>query len=165
MWRTGCTKPGAPASAVQRLVEEVDVIGLRRINKSSMLAAVDGLREGAVKEHILHIELMNQSGVGDSQREDGVDRGRLDHQAEGLIVVDAGSLVEAAKNPVSLVPFQGAVGIKLVLKNSLVGDDVGANGARDKIPGVVGNQGSKFFFHGAMPIWIDEGGAEGGGHR
>jgi hypothetical protein len=66
MWRTGCTKPGAPASAVQRLVEEVDVIGLRRINKSSMLAAVDGLREGAVQEHILHIELMNRSGVGDS---------------------------------------------------------------------------------------------------
>jgi hypothetical protein len=108
---------------------------------------------------------MNRPGAGDGQREDGADCGRLDHRAEGLIVVDAGSLGEAAKNPASLVPFQGAVGIELVLENSLVGDDVGANGARDKIPSVVGDQGSKFFFHGTVPIWIDEGGADGGGHR
>jgi hypothetical protein len=52
-----------------------------------------------------------------------------------------------------------------VLENPLAGDDVGANGARDKILGVVGDQGSKFFFHGTAPIWIDEGGADGGGHR
>jgi hypothetical protein len=108
---------------------------------------------------------MNRPGAGDGQGEDGADRGRLDHRAEGLIVVNAGSLGEAVKNPASLVPFQGAVGIKLVLKNSLTGDDVGANGARDKIPGVVGDQGSKFFFHSMTPIWIDEGGADGGGHR
>jgi hypothetical protein len=150
---------------VQRLVEEADAIGIRRINKSSRLAAVDGLQEGAVQERILHIELMNRPGVGDSQGEDSADHGRLDHRAEGLIVVNAGSLGEAAKNPASLVSFQGAVGIELVLENPLVGDDVGANGARDKILGVVGDQGSKFFFHGATPIWIDEGGTDEGGHR
>jgi hypothetical protein len=118
-----------------------------------------------VQERILHIELMNRPGVGDSQGEDSADHGRLDHRAEGLIVVNAGSLGEAAKNPASLVSFQGAVGIELVLENPLVGDDVGANGARDKILGVVGDQGSKFFFHGATPIWIDEGGTDEGGHR
>jgi hypothetical protein len=108
---------------------------------------------------------MNRSGAGDNQGEDGADRGYLDHRAEGLIVVDAESLGEDAKNPTSLVPFQGAIGIELVLENSLAGDDVGANGARDKIPGVVGDQGSKFFFHGTTPIWINEGSANGGGHR
>jgi hypothetical protein len=108
---------------------------------------------------------MNQPRAGDGQGEDGADCGRLDHRAEGLIIVDAGSLGEAAKNPVSLVPFQGVVGIKLVLENPLAGDDVGANGARDKILGVVGDRGSKFFFHGTAPIWIDEGSADGGGHR
>jgi hypothetical protein len=118
-----------------------------------------------MQERILHIELMNRPGAGDSQGEDGVDRGWLDHRAEGLIVVDAGSLGEAAKNPASLVPFQGVVVIELVLENPLAGDDVGTNEARDKIPGVVGDQGSKFFFHGTTPIWIDEGGADGGGHR
>jgi hypothetical protein len=68
------------------------------------------------------------------------------------------------KNPESLVPFQGAVEIKLVLKNPLVGDDIGAHGARDKIPGVISDQGSKFFFHGTTPIWINNGGVDGGGH-
>jgi hypothetical protein len=74
------------------------------------------------------------------------------------------SLGEVTKNPVSLVPFHGVVKIKLVLKNPLAGDDVGANGARDKILGVVDDQGSKFFFHGAVPIRIDEGGVDAGGH-
>jgi hypothetical protein len=117
-----------------------------------------------VQEHIFHIELMNRPGAGDSYGEDSADRGRLDHRAEGLIVVNVGSLGEAAKNPVSLVPFQGAIRIELVLENALAGDDVGANGVTDKIPGVVGDQGSKFFFHGATLIWIDEGGADRGGH-
>jgi hypothetical protein len=118
-----------------------------------------------VQECILHIELINRPGAEDNHGEDSEDRGRLDHRAEGLIVVDVGSLGEAVKNPASLVPFQGAVRIELVLENPLASDDVGANGARDKILGVVGDQGSKFFFHGTTPIWIDEGGADGGGHR
>jgi hypothetical protein len=94
-----------------------------------------------------------------------VDHGRLDHRFGGLIVVNARSLGEAVKNLVSLVPFHGAVIIKLVLQNLLTSDDVGDNGARDKIIGVVSDQGSKFFFHGAAPIRIDEGGADGGGHQ
>jgi hypothetical protein len=44
-----------------------------------------------------------------------------------------------------------------VLENPLAGDNVGANRMRDKIPGVVGDQGSTLFFHGVMPIWIGEG--------
>jgi hypothetical protein len=107
---------------------------------------------------------MNRPGAGDDQVEHGVDRGRLDHWAEGLIVVDARSLGEAMKNAMSFVPFQGAIGIELVLENSLTGNDIGANGVRDKILGVVGDQGSKFFFHRMAPIQIDEGGADGGEH-
>jgi hypothetical protein len=51
------------------------VIGLRGINKSGRLAAVDGLQEGAVQEHILHIKLMNRLGAGDDQGEHNVDHG------------------------------------------------------------------------------------------
>jgi hypothetical protein len=39
-----------------------------------------------------------------------------------------------------------------VLKNPLVDDDVGANRARDKIPGVFGDQGGKLVFHGTTLI-------------
>jgi hypothetical protein len=52
-----------------------------------------------------------------------------------------------------------------VLENPFIGDDVGANGAWDKISGVVGDQGSKLCFHGVMPVHIDEGDTDGGGHR
>jgi hypothetical protein len=52
-----------------------------------------------------------------------------------------------------------------VHENSFAGDDVGANGMRDKIPSVVGDQGSKLFLHGVMPVRIDKGGANGGGNR
>jgi hypothetical protein len=41
------------------------MIGLRRINKSSRSAAVDGLREGVVQERIFYIKLMNGPGAGD----------------------------------------------------------------------------------------------------
>jgi hypothetical protein len=34
----------------------------------------------------------------------------------------------------------------------------------DKILGVVGDQGSKFFFHGTELVRIDEGDVDGGGH-
>jgi hypothetical protein len=64
------------------------------------------------------------SGAGDGQGEHGAEHGWLDHRAEGLIVVDVGSLGEAAKDPMSLVPFQRAVGDELVLENLFASDDV-----------------------------------------
>jgi hypothetical protein len=114
-----------------------------------------------MQEHILHIKLMIQSGAGDNQGEHGADHGRIDHRAEGLIVVNVGSLGEAMKDPTSLVLFQRAIGVELVLENLFACDDVRANGARDKIPGVVGDQSNKFFFHGATPVQIDEDSMDG----
>jgi hypothetical protein len=81
------------------------MIGLCSINKSSRLATVDDLREGALQERILHIKLMNRLGAGDGQGQHGPDCGRLDRRTEGLIIVDARSLGEAAKDPASLVPL------------------------------------------------------------
>jgi hypothetical protein len=51
-----------------------------------------------------------------------------DGRAESLIVVDARSLGEIAKDPVSLVPFQRVIGVELVPEKSFVGDNIGANG-------------------------------------
>jgi hypothetical protein len=52
-----------------------------------------------------------------------------------------------------------------VLEDPVASEDVGANRARDKILGIVGDQVSKFFFHGTVLVWINEGGTDGGGHR
>jgi hypothetical protein len=54
--------------------------------------------------------------------------GAGDGRAESLIVVDARSLGEIAKDPVSLVPFQRVIGVELVSEKSFVGDNIGANG-------------------------------------
>jgi hypothetical protein len=118
-----------------------------------------------VQERVLYIELMNGPGAGDDQGEHRADGGRLDHRAEGLIVVDAGPLGEDAKNPTSLVPFQGAVRVELVLEDPFAGDDVGANMTRDKLLSIVGDQSIIFFFHSTAPGQVGEGGADGGGHQ
>jgi hypothetical protein len=117
-----------------------------------------------VQERILHIKMINGPGAEDSQGEHHIDHGRLDYWAEGIIIVDVGSLGEATKDPASLVPFQRAVRVEVVLEDPFVSDDVGANRVRDKIPCVVDDQGSKFFFHGVAPVRIDEGGTDRGGH-
>jgi hypothetical protein len=49
---------------VEKLVGNADTTGLWRINKSSWLAVVDGLREGAVQECVLHIKLLNGARSG-----------------------------------------------------------------------------------------------------
>jgi hypothetical protein len=48
---------------------------------------------------------MNQPGARDDQGEHGADYSRLDNQVEGLIIVNVGSLGEAMKDPMSLVPL------------------------------------------------------------
>jgi hypothetical protein len=73
-------------------------------------------------------------------------------------------LTTGLKDPASLVTFQSVVRVELVLKDPFTGDYVGANGARNKIPGVIGDQGSKLFFHWAMIIQIGEGSMNGDGH-
>jgi hypothetical protein len=65
----------------------------------------------------------------------------------------------------SLVPFQGAVRVELVLEDPFVGDDVGANWMRDKIPSDVGDQGIIFFLHSTTPGWVSKGNTDEGGHR
>jgi hypothetical protein len=94
-----------------------------------------------------------------------VDRGWLDHWAEGLIVVDTGPLGEAAKDPTSLVPLHDAVKVELVLEDPFVGDDIGDNRMREKISSIVPDQSIILSLHGAVPGQVSEGGADGGGHR
>jgi hypothetical protein len=66
------------------------------------------------------------------------------------------------KDPTSLIPFQGAIRIKLVLEGPFTGDDIGANKTSDKISSVVGDQSIIFFLHGMTPGRVD---VDGGGHR
>jgi hypothetical protein len=118
-----------------------------------------------MQEHILHIMLVDMPGTGDGQRKHRADGGRLNHRAEGLIVVDVGPLGEAMKVPMSLVSLQGSMGVELVIEDPFARDDVGTNRMKYGIPSIVGDQSIIFFLHGTVLGRVDEGGADGGGHR
>jgi hypothetical protein len=81
------------------------------------------------------------------------------------VLVDTGPLGEVVKDPMSLVPLQGAVRVELVLEDLFVGDDIGAKKTRNKIPSDVGDQSIIFFLHGMVSGQVGEGGVDGGGHR
>jgi hypothetical protein len=96
---------------------------------------------------------MNRSRAGDHQVENS---GWLDHRAKGLIVDNIGPLDEPSKDPTSYVSFLYAIRVELVFEDPFAGGDVGANGLRNEIPRVVGDEGINFYFHCTALICIDE---------
>jgi hypothetical protein len=108
---------------------------------------------------------VDRLGTGDSQGKHRADGGRLDHWAEGLIIVNAELLGEAAKDPTNLVPLQGAIGVELVVEDPFTSDDIRANRTRDKIPNVVCDQSIILFFHGTASGRVGEGSVDRGGHQ
>jgi hypothetical protein len=52
-----------------------------------------------------------------------------------------------------------------VAKAPLAGDHVGAWRTRHQAPCVVGHQGCVLLLHSTMPMWVSEGGSDGGGDR
>lgn len=115
------------------------------------LLTVDTLRELAVQECILDIELMHRPATGSREREDNADGAWFNDRGEGLVEVDPRSLVEAADNPPSLASFQRPIRIKLVFKNPLAGDDVRAWWSGNKIPRPVALESCELFLHRVEP--------------
>jgi hypothetical protein len=83
---------------------------------------------------------------------------RLHNGAEALIIIDVGTLCEPAKNPSGLVPLRCSVGLELVLEDPLVSDNIGAAGAQNQVPSVVGHESGILFLHSCLPMRIGEGG-------
>jgi hypothetical protein len=86
------------------------------VDKAGGLAAIDSLRQGAVEEGILDVELMDRLVPGEGEGVVGADSGELDDGVEDLVVVHSGASGEAPKDPTSLVAVEGAVRGKLVAK-------------------------------------------------
>jgi hypothetical protein len=77
---------------------------------------------------------------------------------ESLIIIDAGTLCESVKNSVSLVPLKCPVALELVLEYPLIDDNIGAAGAWNQVPSVIGHESGVLFLHNRPPIRIGEGG-------
>jgi hypothetical protein len=73
--------------AVQGSVQLADQIQTIGFDEAGGLAAVNSLRQSAMEEGILEVELMDCLVVGEGEGEDGADNGKFDDGAEGLVVV------------------------------------------------------------------------------
>jgi hypothetical protein len=128
---------------------------VRGVNEAGGLRAVDGLGECAVEESVLDVELVHGPTPRDSQSQHSPDGGRLDDEAEGLIVVHPRTLSEAVEDPTSLVPIKRAIRLELVLEDTLASDDISPRRPRNQVPRVVRQQGL-VLLHGATPVGIHE---------
>jgi hypothetical protein len=81
---------------------------------------------------------MDRPLVRERRGENSADNCGLDEGAESLIIINAGALIETAKDPASLVPVKRAIWMKLVTKNPLASNNVDAVRARNQTPSVVG---------------------------
>jgi hypothetical protein len=113
-----------------------------RVNEADGLRAVDCFGEGVMEEGILDIELEHRPTQGDSKSHHSLDGDKLDDGDEGLIVVHPGVLSEPPEDPTSLVPVKRAICLELVLKDPLVGDDIGPRGRGTKSHVLLDNKAS-----------------------
>jgi hypothetical protein len=132
------------------------MIGLGGVNKPSRLDAVDCLIQGAMEKSILHIKLVNRPGARQSQSENHPNGGWLDNWTEGFIIVNAWPLCEPTKDPTSFVVVKRAIGLELVTKNPLAGDEVDARRVRHQGPGVIVLQSIKLGLHSLTPGQVRE---------
>jgi hypothetical protein len=135
------------------------------VDEAGGMATVDSLRQSAMKEGILDIELMDRPVPGEGEGEDGENGGELDDGVESLVVVHTRALGEAPKYPVGLVAVERVVRGQLVVKEPLAGDHNGARRTRHQVPGVVGQKGRVLLLHDPTPVGVSKGGANGGGDQ
>jgi hypothetical protein len=132
------------------------MIGQGRINKAYGLRAVHGFRQGAMKESVLNIELMNGPVSGVSQSEDSTNGGGLDDETGRLVVINTWALREVAEDPARFVSIKGAIGMELVPKNPLPGNNICLNWSLNKILGLICMKSSTFFLHCLAPIGVGQ---------
>jgi hypothetical protein len=108
-------RPRCLLQAIERLVEQTNMLGSSRVDEARGLLAVDHLIKIAMQESVLDVELMNRPSTGDGNAEDDMNRGRFDDRAESLVIVNAGLLREPANHPPCLVSSKTTIGAKLML--------------------------------------------------
>jgi hypothetical protein len=86
-----------------------DLVQTSGVNETGGLAVVDGLRQSAMEEDILDIELMYCPIPREGEGEDSSNDGELDDGVEGLIIVHSGALGKAPNDLTGLVAIEGPV--------------------------------------------------------
>jgi hypothetical protein len=155
-WRTGCTMLGAPALIRTRTCASGRPSRVSWINEPCGLTTENSLAKGAAEEGVLHIELLNRPIARDNNSEHCSNSGRFHNRAESLVVVDHEALSETPEDLASLVAIKGPIDTKLVREDPLAGDDVGATGPGDNLPGPIAHQGPVLVLHSQSSIGVSK---------
>jgi hypothetical protein len=107
-----------------------------------------------VEEGVLHFKLLNWPVAGDSSSKHHADGGRFHNQAESLVVVDPRALSETPEDLAGFVAIKRRIGTKLVREDPLVGDEFGATGPGDKLPGPIAHLSYVLILHSRAPIGV-----------
>jgi hypothetical protein len=132
------------------------VLGVSRVDEAGGLATIDDLGELAMEEGVLDVELASLPFKGECDGEDDTDRGRFDNWTKRLIKVNTLLLRETAKHPSCFVAVEGSIGLQLVAKYPLAGDNVGIPRRRHEIPSVVATESTILLGHSLEPVGILE---------
>jgi hypothetical protein len=141
------------------------VLGARRVDEAGGLMTVDNLGELAMEEDVLDIELASLPFKGERDGVDDANRGRFDNQTKHLIEVNALLLRETMKHPACFVAVERAIGLQLVVKDPLAGDNVAILRRRHEIPSVITEESMILLGHSLEPVGILELRTCGGGNQ
>lgn len=128
---------GSLFEAIQKTVETAYEVRVRGVDETNRLATINCLKKSTMQESILNIQLMNRPIMRKSERKDNPNSDGFDYWIERLIEINTGFLGESTENPLCLVSVKGAIGLKFVPKDPLVGNNVGIVLGTNKIPSVV----------------------------
>jgi hypothetical protein len=107
--------------AVEGAIQTTNQVRVSGVDEAGGLVAVDSLRQSAMEEGVLDVELVDRLVLGEGEGEDDTDGGELDDGARGLMIVHSRALGEAPKDPAGLIAIEGAVRSQLVAKEPLAG--------------------------------------------
>jgi hypothetical protein len=89
-----------------------------------------------MKKCVFDIKLMSEPISGVSQGEHSSDGGWLDNGAKGFVIVNAGALGEAAKDPAGFVSVEGPISMEFVSEYPLPSNNIGLEWTLNQVPGV-----------------------------
>jgi hypothetical protein len=136
------------------MVQLTDVLGTAGVDEACGLSTVGDIGELVVEEIVLDVRLASLPLKGEREGEDDKDRRRFENQVEHLVEVDTLLLGEATKQPTCFVAVEGAIGLEVVAKDPLGGDDVSVPRWRHEIPSVVAEKSAVLRGHGIESVGI-----------
>src|SRR4051812_2142319 len=104
------------------------------VDESRRLLTIHLLLEMTMEECVGDVHLVHRPCARDCELKDSANRPGLDNRGECIREINASTLSEASDHPTSFIAVECAVGVKLVLKHPLPGNDVGVPGTGNKLP-------------------------------